>query len=167
MEIKISTKFQDVVWANIWLSVLKPSILIGIILLSFYCVFKLYGSYDLSCKGYSTKVWYMWVLFWASMGGIFFIMLILATLFSFINLLRKGSIGNQTITLTADSLIEHDGYNENVFPWKKIKHIENTKRYIFIKISSFKYLIISKYNFETYIDFIKFYLELLQFKNSS
>ncbi len=83
------------------------------------------------------------------------------------NLLRKGAIGPKSFTISADALTEDDGHRTTTVPWRQVRSIDKTRRYIFVRIGRWKFLLLTARDFQNEYQFAQYYADLVKAKHEN
>jgi hypothetical protein len=83
------------------------------------------------------------------------------------NFLRKGSIGPREFTVTSEALVEDDGRKTTAVSWRDVRSIDKTRRHIFVRISSWKYMLLSLRDFQGEPQFAQYYADLVNAKHAN
>lgn len=102
------------------------------------------------------------VLFVTFMAAIYLIAGVGIVVVATVNLFRKGCIGPKTFTIANDAFAEDDGRVVTTVPWGKIRSIDKTRGHIFVRVSRWKYMLLSARDFEHEYQFAQYYADLVK-----
>jgi len=96
-----------------------------------------------------------------TIGLVGFVMILLVTT---ANLFRRGSVGPKRFTVSDEAFTEDDGCKITRVPWRQIRSVDKTRQHIFVRISRWRYLILSARDFENDYEFAQYYADLVKAK---
>lgn len=107
------------------------------------------------------------VLFVALMAAIWLVGLTVLLLVASANLMKKGVVGPKRFTISDRALTEDDGWRITAVSWGHIRSIDKTRRHIFIRISRWKYMLLSARDFQSEYEFAQYYVALVKAKHEN
>jgi hypothetical protein len=82
------------------------------------------------------------------------------------NLFRRGSIGPKRFTVSYEAFTEDDGCKITRVPWRQIRSVDKTRQHIFVRISRWRYLLLSIRDFKNEYEFAQYYADLVKAKHA-
>lgn len=107
------------------------------------------------------------ILFIALMAAIWLVGFALMLLVASANLMRKGAIGSKHFTISDRAFTEDDGWRITAVSWGHIRSIDKTRRHIFVRISRWKYMLLSARDFPSEYEFAQYYADLVKAKHEN
>jgi len=107
------------------------------------------------------------ILFVALMAAIWLVGLALQLLVIGASLVKKGVVGPKRFTISAHSFTEDDGQRITAVSWGQVRSIDKTRRHIFVRISRWKYMLLSARDFQNEYEFAQYYVDLVKAKHES
>jgi len=159
------TRWSDVLTINWWVNVRSPWGWAASTILAAAMTLDAMGS-RLGAGGgaLSKNLMVFFVVFIAIVVAIWLLVLVVILVVASANLLRRGAVGPKTFTISADALVEDDGYRTTAVPWRKIRSIDKTRRHIFVRIGRWKFLLLAARDFRNEPQFTQYYADLVKAK---
>lgn len=163
---KSVTKWRDILALNWWINLRSPlSWVVSILIAAWIAADIVLRTTQGAERSVAMNILLVVVMFMAGMLAIWLVSGVLIVLVASVNLLRKGCVGPKTFTIGDDAFSEDDGRKVTTVPWAKIRRIDKTRSHIFVRISRWKYLLLSARDFEQEYQFAQYYADLLRAKH--
>lgn len=107
------------------------------------------------------------ILFVALMAAIWLVGLAALLLVTSANILRKGAVGPKRFTISDHAFTEDDGRRITAVSWRHIRSIDKTRGHIFVRISRWKYMLLSARDFQSEYAFAQYYADLVKAKHEN
>lgn len=160
---KSVTTWGDVFSLNVWVNLhSRFSWLSGIAIAAALAIQTTAPQWQQGGRPVGVAVAVILIMFVALMIGIALISCVLIFVAACAHLLRKGCIGPKQFTISAETFSEDDGRQVTTVPWEKVRSIDKTRRHIFIRISRWKFMLLSARDFEHEYQFAQYYADLLK-----
>lgn len=162
------TRWSDIIALNWWVNVRsKWGWALSIVVAAAITMDVMGPRFRLEGESFSKSLALSFALFMAVMTAIWLLGLVGMFLVASGNLLRKGSIGPKSFNISADALTEEDGYRATSVSWRQVRSIDKTRRHIFVRISRWKYMLISARDFQNEYQFAQYYADLVKAKHEN
>jgi hypothetical protein len=80
---------------------------------------------------------------------------------------KNGVLGNQSIEVSSQGVLEKTFINETLTKWQGVKKIYLSQTAVYIQIASYNFIVIPKKSFDEKGEYSSFYKELMHYKNNS
>jgi hypothetical protein len=160
---KSVTKWRDVLALNVWVNLRSRfGWLVNVLIAAVLAIQMTSPRWQQEGQSAATVMVILFVMFVAVMAAIALVSFVLIVLVASANLFRKGAIGSKMFTINPEAFTEDDGRLVTAVPWGKIRSIDKTRRYIFIRISRWKYAQLSARDFDHEYQFAQYYADLVK-----
>jgi F0F1-type ATP synthase membrane subunit c/vacuolar-type H+-ATPase subunit K len=162
------TKWSDVLALNWWVNVRSTwGWAASIIVAAAITVDAMGPRLEAGGEDLPKRIAVSFVVFIAIMAAVWLLGLVGMLLVASANLLRKGAVGPKSFTISADALVEDDGYRTTAVPWRQVRSIDKTRRHILIRIGRWKFLQLAARDFQNEYQFAQYYADLVRAKHEN
>jgi hypothetical protein len=162
------TRLRDVLALNWWVNLRSKLAWVASIAISAAIAADVIARrLEVAGESLAKTVALFFVLFMALMTAIWLVGLIFLLLVVSANLMRKGAIGPKRFTISDHAFTEDDGHRITAVSWGHIRSIDKTRRHIFVRISRWKYMLLSARDFQNEYEFAQYYADLVKAKHEN
>jgi hypothetical protein len=165
---KSVTKWSDLLALNWWVNVRSPWGWAASTIVAAAITLDAMGPrLDAGAEALPKNLFVFFVVFIAIVVAIWLLGLVGMLLIVSANLLRKGAVGPKSFTISADALVEDDGYRTTAVSWRQVRSIDKTRRHIFVRIGRWKFLLLTARDFQNEHQFAQYYADLVRAKDEN
>jgi YcxB-like protein len=162
------TKWSDVLVLNCWLNLRSKfnwfvSIAIGALIAASIVSPRL--QHEGQSLGMAVQLFF--AMFATLLLFIWLIGFLVILLIAGVQLSRKGCIGPKVFVIGRDAFTEDDTKRVTVVPWSEIRSVDKTRGHIFVRISRWKYMLLSARDFQNEHQFAQYYADLVKAKHET